>query len=83
VQRPRGALQQPDAQPRLEARDELADGRRGEAERWGSGGEAVGIDDTHEGGHFTGMIYHCAINENHSLVIVKQAVLILYGRSIR
>ena len=46
-----GALQQPDAEPLLEPRDDASDGRWGHPERAGRRCKAATLDDSDEGGH--------------------------------
>ena len=71
IDRPRRALEQPHAQPRLQPRHQLADRRRGQAEAGRGGGKAFGINDPDEGRHLACVIDHCAINELYSGVFVN------------
>src|SRR3984893_5850986 len=83
MQRPRRALQQPDAEAGFQPGDKLADRRWRQPEPGRGSGKALEINDPHEGGHLARMIDHCGISEWQAAVIVKLLVLFRSAPGIR
>ena len=71
---PRGAIEQAHAQARLQASDQLADGRRGHRQRPGSGREAALLDHAHEHLHLAEPVDVVAFHELDSQMFIFRAV---------